>query len=356
MRYLLSLLLLFPISLLAAVGDITGASVETNGWVLRLYVEGLTTNGMFYNGFATNHCLSSTNKLYVDVTSMGYDATGAGITLTRRVYGTKLLRRPFPAQTTNDVMSTADGIVARIALSDWIYAADSNLTLTALSGAYSDTNPVSPSSAISSLTVTNESTNIYAKPIAKWSIPDGLRFVNTAAVSCVAFSHHPIDGKPNACVKFWAVDTNGSSTVVQTITDPIIDWSAGDAVPIIEYKAYLDLTGLAEGPITNHFEVFPCIGSNTLSTADGRYAWPSPECVPLRAVADLGTYGSSYALVSLAGNDSNGRVTNVWNSAAPPPAFLTFSGAATALNRSNFTWFGRSDCGGEHYLCHQRQL
>src|SRR3990172_12051062 len=100
MRILFALLLLLPWRLLAAVGDITGAEVETNGWVIKLYISGLNTNGNFFNGMGTNNSLTATNALRLKLTSMGFNGDGNGITVERSVYGTKILRMPYPSQIT----------------------------------------------------------------------------------------------------------------------------------------------------------------------------------------------------------------------------------------------------------------
>jgi len=82
--FILALLLLLPWRGWGAAGDILWATVEDNGWVLKLQVEGVATNGTFDFGFLTNN--TGPSKVVVNVTSMGFDDAGAATTMQRTIY------------------------------------------------------------------------------------------------------------------------------------------------------------------------------------------------------------------------------------------------------------------------------
>lgn len=350
MRFLIALLFLVGWSVNGAPGSFIGANVETNGWVLDITWQGMATQGVFNAGLRQPYrypSIGSNFMVTLDLVDMGFDSSGSAITRPRRIYGTRTLRLPIGS--TNDYQAQGSNTLIRIALSDWVYAASSNLVLSISSNIYTSS-LTNSFSVLSDVNTTNSSTNIYPKPIAKFIVPDGIKYVGTATVACVAFGHHPVgDGTPGiSCVKFWGTDSSGHFTTTQTVSKPSIFPDSRDAVPVIEYRASYSIVGLNHtNKFTNHFQVFPSIGSNTLYTGDGRYSRPANECVPLMSFADTNnSYTTTYALVDLNGNDSTGFATNSFNPSSPPKPFLTFGGAATALGRTNFYLYGHSDCGG----------
>jgi hypothetical protein len=92
-----------------ADGDILGARIadgtedglpaSTNGWVLELDVEGVSTGGTYALGIGAGND-PSTAKVVLTVSSAGFDATGAPTTVERQIHATVRLRKPYPDHAT----------------------------------------------------------------------------------------------------------------------------------------------------------------------------------------------------------------------------------------------------------------
>lgn len=277
MRFLLALLLLLPLRLFSAVGDITGAEVETNGWVIKLYISGLNTNGGFYNGFGTNNSLTTSNGLTLTLDSMGFDDAGNGIIRQRTVYGTKLLRKPYPSQLTNDIETDGTGCIPRIALSEYVYSLDSNLTLSVRAGAYATTNLTTNCNAASGLSVTNGSVQPYPSVIGNWSWR-GFRVIDEEYMTlrAVAFHKFAQEGRPVRSVMFWVTDSGGDSFTNWT-TQMVIDRSMPDANPVQEYISRFATNTLASGLAVCNVRFYPWIGNTALDSSSTGYVEPTPH-------------------------------------------------------------------------------
>lgn len=362
MRLIIAILLLCVLRCSAAFTNVVGLEVETNGWVLRATIGGdaagsIGTNGNFFNGFGLNNTLSS-NTLTVTVTSMGYDDAGAGKQVQRTVYGTKNLRRPYPMQNTNDIIATeatGTNVVFRIALSDFIYSTDSNLTATAIGGWISGTNGNSTNvSAISGQTITNSSTLVHPKCIANWSRPGWNHETNiTVTLGVVAFHRSAQNGRPVRLVKFSAADLTGH-VVTTNVLVPEIDKAYGDAVPIVEYIGRLDCSSLSNNtPIRCDFMAIPWVGNTNavVDTADAVNTAPSPYYAGITNTFDTNfAQKVTIAVVdSVNGNDTNGKATNTTAGVVGSPAealpFLTLGRAITAIAGTNNILYGRNDYG-----------
>lgn len=348
-RALLITLLLVPMHLLAAVGDITGVAIETNGWQALVYISGLGTNGTYSYGLGANNTLTGAEKLRISFTSQGFDDTGTAITVPRSVVGTYRVRKPYPDQAAADEVLDAGVLRLRIALSDYVYSGDSNLTATIASGLYAQggTNCASASVAI-----TNGSSMAHSAPIANWTWPGWQRVTNSSmTVRAVAFHRSATRGRPVRVVRFTASDQH-SHSVTSYVAAMTIDRTVPDAVPIQEYVAALDVSSFTDGDLVRcDFAAFPWWGSSATDTADGVNARPTPYYAPLTNKLDLaGAYGSAWAIVDPAGNDSTGIASTNWI-VTQTNAFLTINGALLAIKGTNNTKFGHNDVGaGVVYL------
>src|SRR5215469_8626585 len=156
-------------------GDILSAVVETNGWVLDVGINGMTTNGFYNFGLGANNSLTGNETVKLTVRSMGFDDHGNSITLPRTIYGTFALRLPYPNQAFKDQTVVSGVLTNKIVLSDYIFARDSNIVVTILPGYYSAT--ISNNS--NTLSAINTSISPYQKPIANWSWPGWGRITGT---------------------------------------------------------------------------------------------------------------------------------------------------------------------------------
>jgi hypothetical protein len=92
---ILLLALLMPLPLLAVNGTITAVATGTLGWDAYISISGFTDLGTIAMGMGTNNN-PSTAKVVFTVSSSGYTQTGSTTTVTRTVYGTIVVRLPYP--------------------------------------------------------------------------------------------------------------------------------------------------------------------------------------------------------------------------------------------------------------------
>jgi hypothetical protein len=343
MKYLLIAFLFIAQIVTAAVGDLIGLEVETNGWVLRATIDGLNTNGMFYNGFLTNGTPSTTNKLTVYVSGAGYVGT-TPTTQVRTLYGTKHLRFPYPLEQTNDFNAQVSDVVIRLALSEYVNIGDT-VTATALAGYFASTNGTGTNAnAFTAQTVTNSSTLISPTPFGKWAVVPMQQITNsTMRVKSSDWHWAAKNGSPVAAVKYVANDENGNTN---TVTVTSLTWDAGLRAAV--YVADMDISTFTNGSkIAINRTVYPWIGTNLFQTTNGAHV-TSPYYTLTNICDRTRQYGNAYAVVDAANGSANGVVvshTN-WNPNAVPVPFLTIDAALVAAKLSNSIWFAHLDTGG----------
>lgn len=344
-RLILILLCAFaPLRLCAAVGDMIGLEVETNGWVLRATISGLNTNGIFYSGLRTNGTPSLTNNLTLSVTGTGYNSALSQVSVGRTLYTTKHLRLPYPLEQTNDFQAQGSDVVIRLALSEYVCAGDT-VTATARAGYYAVTNGSGTNAAaFTAQTVTNSSTQISPAPFGKWALVPMQQITNnTMRVKSSDWHWAARDGKPVAAVKYTAIDEHSNTNSV-TVTS--MTWDAGLRAAV--YMADMDISTFTNGSkIQVSRTVYPWIGTNLFTTTNGAHI-TSPFYNLTNLCDRTRQFGNSYAVVDPANGSANGVVvshTN-WNPNAVPVPFLTIDAALVAGKLSNSIWFGHLDTAG----------
>lgn len=346
MRLLRLIPILLSASVFGSTGDIVGVSIETNGWQALVYVAGLMTNASYSFGLGANNSIAGSEKLMISVVSQGFDDTGSAAPILRKVYGTKQVRKPYPNHGSADEVYDSGTNRLRIALSDYVYAGDSNLTATIVSGLYSN------SLSAASVPVTNLSTASYQPVIAAWSWPGYQRITNsTFPLRAVAFHRDAQQGRSVRAVKFIATDEHSNSTT-SIVTQSTVDRSIGDAVPVVEWVASMSAASLtALDRITCRFIAYPWVGTTNqvwdTSTKSGTQ--PTPYGVNQINWCDKSyTYGTTIAVVSTNGNNTTGSAvsTTYWATNAAPPEFATIHGAANAIAATNNAVRSRNDVGG----------
>lgn len=185
-------------------GAILGASIEANGDIADITIQGMAPGGTYALTPDT------APKLFFTVTSAGYTSTGAPTTVTRTVLGTISNRQPYPngASTTEAVVG--GNLVAQVWLSDDIFAGDT-VTLNGLSGWYTQGTTTQP---VNNLAVTNSSNASSARPIGAWVTPTNLRRAPGAGYTAEFFvtSRYPRNNGQVAAVSFIASDGTNSVT------------------------------------------------------------------------------------------------------------------------------------------------
>lgn len=350
MRLLLALLCcLMPLTLQAALGDIIGATIETNGWVLSLMFSSMPTNGQTAFGWGisgkiTNDYPTETNFIVLTLTSPGYDDTGSSNNAVRTIYGTTNLFLPYPNQTLNDYVTNTgnNSTVIRIALSDFVYSNPVSVALSVRSGLYVTGGNVSNNAA--SFSPTNLSILSRQRVIGNWSMPPMWTITNdTYPLRVVAFHRSAQQGRPVRVVKFWASDQHGNWTPTNYQTQCVIDNTLNEQLKVCEYVAQMYATNLTHGDfVTNYFAAYPWIG-DSLTVLDTslipfyrtNMTYPCPYL--LRRDSN-GVFGRVVATVDLAtGNDATAIAVDsaTGNYATNVQFFSTINAAVNAISGTN---------------------
>ncbi|TRW14368.1 hypothetical protein [Glacieibacterium frigidum] len=236
---------------------ITAASVEANGWVLRLTVTG--TPGSF-----ATYALDPDGSPRVALACVhpGFAPSGGTVASNpsaRTLVATKPLRKPVnPASPTTPVIDETDNgngtVTVRLALSEFVHATETSVACTVLAGWRSG------AAAQAGIAVTNNSTFVAAVPIFRWARLGYRRETGAFDVELVAFSHHPQGVAPVAGVKFTVTD----GTTVKTAWATALSTSTayGDALRC--YRVTIDpatATALTAGLLRCDAEVYPWLGA-----------------------------------------------------------------------------------------------
>ena len=268
---------------------ITAASVEANGWVLRLTVTAAPGNFASYaldpDG-AARVSLACSHAGFVP--AGGVAAPGVW---TRTIVATKPLRKPVnPASPTTPVIDETDNgdgtVTVRLALSEYVHATETSVALTVAAGWRTGAGAQAPA-------VTNASTFVAPLPIFRWTDVPYQRRTGSFPLELIAFSHHPNHVAPLAAVKFTVTD----GTTVKTAWTTAMTTSNlyGDAVRV--YGVTIDPAGLTAGLLRCDAEIYPWLG--LMRSTDG---------LGTRSMAalDIAGYGAAAATPFVVGYDPVG--------------------------------------------------
>lgn len=334
----------------AATGDISSVVILTNGWQAEVTIQGLADGGTYSFGMGPNNTPETGSPtVTLQVTSMSFTTNGEPSVISRTVWGTHSIAKPWPENADNEERVEGGTVTVRIALSHQVFRRDSNVVATLTTGFYNHAG--NPSLPVSGMAVANQSEVEYQRPAAAWSEPGWQMATGEVfRVSAVAFHHGARDGRQVRMVRFTA--TEGETTASVDVTGTVVDFTRGDAVPVVEFVGYLPTAPFSQGAtLAVNFKAFPFIGDDAAitDTADGFNTGLTPNYAPQTWVVDkAGTYGRTVALVSTGGNDSTGVTVPLasYNPASPPAAFATIARAAAAIATNNNAQFSRNDVGG----------
>lgn len=342
MRLLFTLLLLVCPIAKGAVGDILSVTVRSDGFTADVVVAGFTTNATYTPGFVATNVSQSGARMVLTVTSQGYTGTNLGTT-TRTIYGTAIMRLPYPAETstegpgsTKDETLSGTNLTARISLSDYVYADDevgsgksgTDISVTFLSGFVTNSGGSSEASGATTLAVTNNSAVAY---------PGGYGQNDFLSGACVAdrvksdfyIAANARHRFPIAAVKFTATgQTSGHSQQVVATTQTGVQ-RAGSSLYANCHRGLIPLSGFTQGELIDCSWVsYPTVGdeSSIFDTSSRTNVLEEPRgWNRFTVVCDKNNALDSAYYVGPTGNDTTGSGT----SGSP---WLTISKASTNGN------------------------
>ncbi len=319
--------------LLDATGDYADATsrigINGDGWVAKVTVPYLA--GQTFDP----------SKISLNVTDPGYDAEGT-TTVSRTIIGTRVLRRQYSANASNQQSNDGVTLTVYFALSDWIYQGSTIASATAATGFYG----LSASGGIS--TRTNGSGRGYSKPLFAWLNLQHERATGDFAVEAVAFHRHAMNGRQVARIEFAATDASAHAAPTQTASSTGLSSIQTKGNIAEAYKATIPVSALSQGDICQvNAKVFPWIGDSSavLDLSTGGIAWPTSQPqTKLRFLNDkTGAYGGAVACVK---NSASGGTVQTSISAARSTPFPTIAAAIAALVAWNGSNKGHADHSG----------
>jgi len=166
-----------------ATGDITSVVLRADGWSADVTIEGWSSyaGDVFYadrdNRYDFGDVDNASGNVVFTFVDWGY-TDGVLVTKTRTVYGTHVVRRPYPNEAIIDETTNGGDLVVRIALSESFYEKSSGELVSGVTGTHprvsfsaswaTVTSPSDTSNSVSNLDCVNNSTRQYPKVIGQW--------------------------------------------------------------------------------------------------------------------------------------------------------------------------------------------
>ncbi|HEY1448859.1 MAG TPA: hypothetical protein VGF33_10000 [Caulobacteraceae bacterium] len=209
-----------PNGLSGPTGVVTAITVSSANWssptdllpntqYSSSWTADVTLSNMAPAGVTTAYAFGapspSNNKLAFTATSPGYTSAAAPTTVNRTIYATSWLRQVWPNYTLPTERANGGNAEIALTLNDFVYSADVLSTATVGAGLYTSG---SASLAATGVTVTNNSTLAFPRPIGVWLTEPGRRYDGTAPAVVEFFAAHAFaQGRsPVAAVVFTATD------------------------------------------------------------------------------------------------------------------------------------------------------
>lgn len=345
-----------------AAGDILAARIASdttgnglpasmNGSVLELDIEGVNPGGTYDTDFdlTGNNEPGVGSKVICTVTSEGYTGTVLG-TRTRTVYGvpdrtTEGVRKASPDQTTANEVDTGSDTTIRIALSDFIYNDDTNITCDIEASLYTNG---SASAAANDIAVTNGSTLDYPKVLLGFATVPHQLVTGNFLLEVTALHRFAASGQPLAAVAFSCDDESVGSPYTATVTDMTKSSVLGvgnAATNIVQvYATTVTVSGFTDDDrLTCNAIGYPWIGdadSIVDSSATG-VADPDERLTPWHAVYDNDAdYVYGFAVVDATNGRADVNTEDVYaSSILATGAYVSSSG-----NSYNTIWRALHAC------------
>lgn len=357
-RWVTFLLSMLGLTLRGATGDIVQSYIRPDGYSADLVFQGYTPSNSYNFRLKTNAVLvlATNGALFTNwwlspsattprftVHTPGFTMAGASNYTVRYIYCGDGMRSNYPNQLVKDERTGAGFVTNRVALDDFITAADTVIQFDApATGVYSN------SATVAGLAAANNSTLQYPKPSAvRFSAPGwNLEQGTNMELRAVGFAQWPTNFQPLACLKFIVRGEDGAAyTNIQTRMR--LDWPAGDFMAVPRYVANIPLIGFANSnQLRCDVVAYPWRGDKVWTTLDNEWSMPTPYPAAITNFYHTNTY--SFNAVVKVDAVGPGRATNQSDPTLISSAdyFTNGNAALNAIRGSNSTYIGHTDCGG----------
>ena len=257
-----------------ADGDILAVSIDSTGWSGHITIEGWAGK---QGAITYDYDPDGTPTFTFTVVSEGYTAAGSLSTVTRTVYATKTVRKPYPNEGDLDEVDSGSDLIVRFSLSDEIYdddqdggagtsGTDPTVTIAndwAVDGG-DNTAPVTDGS------VTNNSTLDYPEVIGQWDW-DSLRGGWRRVESDFEVGFRARHGFGIAMVDLSAIGASSSNDQNDQVTALSTKLSSGSGLYHEAYRFTATLSGYTQAEqIDLRAIAYPIVGDldSVLDTND----------------------------------------------------------------------------------------
>ncbi len=336
---------LLPFFARAATGSIVSATIETNGYIVKLVLENMATNQSWTlastqttNGQWMNIPLPSAP--YVTFDSPGYVGAGTEYSWAEKAYLQAPVRWPYPSEAyyeTSPVDST--NVYIKVYLSTTILQADTNVVLTIPQGFYGGM------LSNQTVNVVNSSTQPAVMPIGNWTHTPPYTLIRSNTFDCHIQSYHwSAADRPVAGVSVTAKDANGTTVTASATNLTFMSKPSLSGIKYPEYVIPITMTGFTSGPVRFDFTSWPRRGRAWLSTTGDVNVLPTEKYA-----AHTNYYAPNWitvhAYVAVAGSDTTGAAATNSATAAGTP-FRNISKALSAAAALNNTHNGDNSVAG----------
>lgn len=324
-----------------------GLEILPGGWEIGATIatspdgsSAALTNLQFFGGWDYfRDSIRSAQNLELNIIGTGFDSTGNAVNKSRKVWGARLKRLNYPMQKTNVVVAqNVTNVHALVTATDYIYT-NETVMATANLGWFATTNIsneiLTNAAAFTGFTVTNSSTISHTEPSMNWAWPGMQRWTNSTEYVAVFGGHW----SGVAGVRIDAIDEN-SNTNTSWAVRRMHSFGAGPLrdtwVGAINTSTFSNFNR-----IRVDFTVFPQYGNAVFSTLSNR--WSGLTVLPSAQTNYLDRFNAftNIAVVSLAGNDTNGDATNGAPESVDPGSYLlSINTAANRLSATNWLTVG----------------
>lgn len=320
-----------------ATGDILSITIRSDGWSCDVVIEGFSTGATYDFGLGAKNADLGASKFIMTVVSEGYSSSGSLGTTARKVYGTAVVRKPYPDQATLDETASGGNLTVRVALSDFVYDDDKNggagtsgTDPSAKIAAGWCTSGGTPNNAASGLTCTNSSTLDYAVAIGQWDnlgLPGFYRVQSDFSLGCIARHRSGVACVILSCVGASSAHADSATLTVEAKRIRTATGLYGTGY----YSPHFVLADYTQGEQINcRMRVYPVVGDAN-SVLDSDSFSGSDECLgytPISITCDKTGALIQYAVVDTGGADP-GTVSATLATAEADP-FLTIGRAIQA--------------------------
>lgn len=302
--------------------EISPTGAEPLGACADITIQGFTTGKEvnFGSGYGSELAYSDiANATFIfTVVSEGYDSTGGLSTITRNVYGTSIVRQPYPSNSSNQEGTTT----IRIALSEPIYDDDknggtgtsgTNPVVTIKAGAIRNTGASSELSyPTTNFRCINSSTLDYPKMIGRWDRIGGVHTGDlvTASFKMAARVYCKFGV---ACVRFDALGQSSAHTETSTVSTRTAVQRSGSSLYAECYQsASISLSSYTDNELVDlRFRTYPKVGDENSIIDTNNNTTAANECLGQNKATIVVDPDNDYALYGVVNLSTGNNTTGV---------------------------------------------